>query len=239
MAFSRILDAWRRRGLPTNRRALQCSQTSYSQFGEDLLADTIFGKNYRTGRFLDIGCFDPQKWSNTYRFYQKGWQGVAIDPNDAFAALWKKYRPRDLFLNMAVSDQPGSRSYFKYDGMPQGNRLEESDLPSLGEHDTASVPCDSLQNILAQHWDSGRAIDLMNIDCEGHDLTILQSGDFDRFRPRVLIVEDHEHLRHSPIDVFCESVEYKLLAFSAKSKLYGDRRWMATRKAKASADKQS
>ena len=234
MALNSIFDAWRRRGLPTGRRALQCSQSSYSQFAEDLIAHTIFGNTYRTGRYLDIGCFDPQKWSNTYRFYQQGWQGVCIDPNDAFASLWKKHRPRDLFLNMAVSDEHGSRTYLKYEGIPQGNRLEESDLPSPGKHDAQSVPCDSLLNILNQHWEAGREMDLMSIDCEGHDLTILHSGDFERYRPRVLIVEDHAHLKHSPIDDFCEAAEYKLLGFSAKSKLYGDRRWMATRNPKTS-----
>lgn len=227
----KLINAWRRRGLPTNPRALKFCQSSYAQFGEDLLADTIFGKSYGTGHYVDVGCFDPQKWSNTYRFYQMGWTGIAIDPNDAYAELWERYRPKDQFVRKAVSDQPGTSSYLKYPGMPQGNRLQQSTLPSAGEHESEVVPCDSLSGILDKYWMQGRVIDLMSIDCEGHDLAVLESGDFDRFRPRVLIVEDHDHLKRSPIDEFCLALDYKLLAFSAKSKLYGDRRWMSTRNA--------
>ena len=36
----------------------------------------------------------------------------------------------------------------------------------------------------------GQAIDFLNVDVEGHDLEVLESNDWKRFRPKVIVVED-------------------------------------------------
>jgi hypothetical protein len=38
----------------------------------------------------------------------------------------------------------------------------------------------------------GQAIDFMNVDVEGHDREVLESNDWDRFRPKFIVVEDKE-----------------------------------------------
>ena len=38
----------------------------------------FFPKKYK-GFFVDVGCFHPIKYNNTYRLYRKGWRGVNID----------------------------------------------------------------------------------------------------------------------------------------------------------------
>ena len=37
---------------------------------------------------------------------------------------------------------------------------------------------------------AGQAIDFLSVDCEGSDLGVLRSNDWDRFQPRVIAVED-------------------------------------------------
>lgn len=220
-----IHAAWKRRGLPTNVRGLRHCQVSYSQFGEDLIAEAVFGSNYSGGAYVDVGCFDPQKWSNTYRFYQKGWTGLCIDPNRVMAPAWKRVRSRDTFLNVAIGTDSGTIGYVQNERFPQENRVA-----SVDDECPESVRCERLDAVLAKHWDASKTIDLMSIDCEGHDLVVLRSNDLERFRPRVLIVEDHARLNRSAIDEYCELYEYRLVGFTALSKVFGDLRWFAERR---------
>jgi len=57
----------------------------YSQFGEDQILDKLLPE--KKGFFLDIGAGRPIRYSNTYLFYKRGWNGILIDPltaNDFF-----------------------------------------------------------------------------------------------------------------------------------------------------------
>ena len=54
---------------------------SYSQQAEDLSIQRYFGEEKMNGFFVDVGAFDPIKYSNTYLFYKKGWRGINIEPN--------------------------------------------------------------------------------------------------------------------------------------------------------------
>lgn len=63
--FSRFSRFWKSRGIPTNLSALKYANAPYSQFGEDrVLMHYLKGVSH--GTYVDIGCFDPIKWSNTY-----------------------------------------------------------------------------------------------------------------------------------------------------------------------------
>lgn len=232
--LARIMQAWKRRGLPIGRRSLRFSQVSYSQFGEDLIAEATFGTAYRGGRYVDVGCFDPQKWSNTYRFYLKGWSGICVDPNSEFIKLWHKYRSRDTFVNVAVSSQSGEAAYTKSDDFPQENQLLLGARQQRPGAPTTVVRTERLDQIITKHHPAGEAIDFMSVDCEWHDLVVLQSNDFIRYRPRVLIVEDVDRRVDSPIDRFCGDAEYKLVGMSAQSKVFADERWLADRRSTVS-----
>jgi hypothetical protein len=62
----------------------------------------------------------------------------------------------------------------------------------------------------------------MSIDCEGHDLSVLKSNNFSKFRPRMLIVEDHEGMGHTPIHSYCLGLGFKLSSIVNVSRLYVD-----------------
>jgi hypothetical protein len=49
-----------------------------------------------------------------------------------------------------------------------------------------------LAEVLERHLPAGQTIDFMSVDVEGNDLAALQSNDWDRYRPRVVVVEDVE-----------------------------------------------
>ena len=52
----------------------------YSQWGEDLFIQKYF-KDKIKGFYLDIGCFHPIMYSNTFLLFNKGWSGINIDLN--------------------------------------------------------------------------------------------------------------------------------------------------------------
>ena len=56
-------------------------RTYYSQFGEDTILRELLGKK-RGGVYVDVGCYHPRKFSNTYLLHRRGWSGVNIDMED-------------------------------------------------------------------------------------------------------------------------------------------------------------
>jgi FkbM family methyltransferase len=62
------------------------------------------------GRFLDIGAWHPECFSNTRALYLKGWSGVMVEPSPVpFANLLKEYGKDDrvkLVLAAVADDSP-------------------------------------------------------------------------------------------------------------------------------------
>src|SRR5262249_8232028 len=75
---------------------------SYSQEGEDLILDRILDSK-RTGFYIDVGCHHPFRFSNSYLFYRRGWQGICVDPLPEAKSSFRRYRPRDTFVETAVA----------------------------------------------------------------------------------------------------------------------------------------
>ena len=68
----------------------------YSQFGEDIILREILKKEISNGFYIDVGCYHPKKFSNTYRLYKKGWSGINIDMEEDKISLFNMVRPRDI-----------------------------------------------------------------------------------------------------------------------------------------------
>jgi hypothetical protein len=75
---------------------------SYSQFGEDAIARSYFyHKNslHSGGYYVDIGAYDPFKFSNTFIFHEFGWKGINVDLSEISIDQFKNHRPFDINLN--------------------------------------------------------------------------------------------------------------------------------------------
>ena len=66
---------------------------SYSQCGQAIFVYNIL-KN-KNGKFLDLGCYLPQKINNTYLLELNGWYGVSVDIVD-YKQEWKNRK--NIFL---------------------------------------------------------------------------------------------------------------------------------------------
>ncbi len=68
---------------------------SYAQNREDIIIDAFF-KGKSSGFYVDVGANHPVVDSVTKLFYQKGWNGINIEPNPRMASLLIADRPRDI-----------------------------------------------------------------------------------------------------------------------------------------------
>lgn len=216
----KLLTTFSRRPFPRNLHALRSCRISYGQFGEDLLLTHLLGYEKTDGTYVDVGCFHPVDYSNTYIFYQRGWSGVAIDPNPTLRPLWERYRPRDRFINAAASDREGSMTYAVHRLHPACNRLlpQRPETPPA-DCDLLTVPARPINAILAEQIPD-RPIDLLNIDCEGHDLVILQTLNFARHQPRVIAAEDAAPGLDSPLCTFLAPLGYRCEAHIGLTKIF-------------------
>lgn len=169
------------------------AHSSYSLNREDLILDKLCAKN-RAGFYVDVGANDPLRLSNTQHFYKKGWWGVNIEPNPLAQVRFNKLRPRDINVCAAVGPVDGQKLPF-YVMFPTtistfSEKYRDLNLKRGCEHvETLQLPLEKLGTILAKHVPPNIDIDFMSIDTEGHDMIALETNDWDRFRPRVLVIE--------------------------------------------------
>ena len=167
---------------------------SYSSFGEDRLILKFLAKQ-PAGFYVDVGAHAPIDYSNTYALYQRGWRGLAIDQDPDEIAAFKRTRPEDTALQLAIGSKPGKvtlhlfndRSMNTVDEMVYAKTLAN---PRKHHQGDILVERNTLAAVLAEHVPAGRTVDFMNVDCEGVDLDVLRSNDWARFHPKLLAVED-------------------------------------------------
>jgi len=99
------------------------------------------------------------------------------------------------------------------------NTLDKDLAAHYKKHSTllgvVTLPIRSLESILDENLPSGVKIDFLSIDCEGLDLSILQSNNFSKYRPRFIVIEiafaSLEEILSSPIAIFLFTKGYRLI----------------------------
>ena len=208
------LGRWLRNYVPIGR-------ISYSQEGEDLVLARIFGEQeIATGFFVDIGAHHPTRFSNTYYFYRRGWRGINVDALPGTRKLFQRLRPRDITVECGVGLQEGSLKYFVFNE-PALNTFSEQEAIKKECRpyrivDTLLIPVVPLKKILDEHLPGGVQIDFMTVDVEGFDHEVISSNDWNRYRPRVVLVEllntDLQDLEEHPTAQILLKHNYRAIA---------------------------
>lgn len=169
---------------------------SFSSAGEDMILRHIIGSDKMEGFYVDVGAYDPVLGSNTYFFYTNGWRGINVEARPGSRKLFDKVRPRDTNLEVGVSREHGELTYYFISEDSTMNSFSREFLEHTGAISAVKreiqVPVMPLSDILERHLPEGQRIDFMSVDVEGHDLQALESNDWERFRPRFVVVEDKE-----------------------------------------------
>ena len=78
------------------------------------------------GTFIDIGCYHPEKFNNTYLLEQHGWVGIALDIFD-FSEMWLSRTTPFIWadaLTYDYSDLPQLIDYLSLDVEGEGDRFK-------------------------------------------------------------------------------------------------------------------
>ena len=169
-----------------------------SQFGEEKFVLSFFDKRYK-GKFLDIGCFHPTRHNNTYKMYKSGWHGINIDLIPLTIELFNFARIKDININAAISNNEETKKLYFVDELNTQNTLEANHLSFLKNHHNLREEDISLQEIKTKRLDkildnyNFNNIDFMNIDVEGHELNVLNSIDFSKYKIKFICIEMIDH----------------------------------------------
>lgn len=173
------------------RPYLRNLNASFSQYGEDRVFNVLLQPG-SSGTYVDVGAHHPYDGSNTYGLYLKGWRGLTVDPNPAFAGDYARWRPGDTHLVEGVAAEPCELTYHAYSNSLYNTLSEQRAAHLAGRGMVATrrmIAARPLSAIVEEHL-PGRQIDLLSVDCEGLDLEVIRSLDLAANRPTAIIMED-------------------------------------------------
>jgi FkbM family methyltransferase len=180
---------------------------SYAQNFEDVILRRVL-RDVARGFFVDVGAHDPEFMSLTKAFTEMGWRGINIEPSSTFDKF-PSARPNDINLNCAVSDHDGTATLHEYPDGPGLTRLDSVVTEVMKSHTQRvikqTVPVRTLTSIFEEHA-TAQVVDFMSIDVEGHERAVLTGNDWQRFRPRVLVIEATETLTEKPTHHLWEEI---------------------------------
>lgn len=150
----------------------------------------------KQGTFVDIGCNHPVENNNTYLFYRLGWRGLCIDANPVFAPLYAELRPEDKFLNCGVGATASSLTFYRFEQAHPVSTFSKAHADFWAEatggasqYQTETVQVKNINEILTEA--DIAEVDVLSVDIEMLDAEVILSFDFNRWRPRVIAIEDH------------------------------------------------
>lgn len=185
----------------------------YSQNREDLILAS-FLRNVSAGFYVDVGANHPEQDSVTKLFYDKGWSGINIEPNENKHIELCQQRPRDINIRVGLSSQSGTLLFRTYanDGLSTFSSDSKQMWESLS-HVEEPMEVSTLSQILMQHRPTGD-IHFLKVDAEGLELEILLGNGWHLFRPWVLCIERAAfHPRRLAISAFLEAWSYAHVFF--------------------------
>lgn len=165
---------------------------SYAQNFEDVMLWRALG-GIEQGFYIDVGAADPVDMSVTKAFYDAGWRGVNIEPGRHYFERLREARPEDVNLDVALAERPGSRVFHEiaetglstlHDEVAEGHRRDGFRVSAR------PVTVMTLADVCRTHATGD--IHFLKIDVEGAETDVIAGGDFERFRPWIILLEATE-----------------------------------------------
>jgi len=187
------------------------AQKSYSQEGEDMILQRFFGKQ-NDGFYVDVGAHHPKRFSNTYLFYKKGWNGINVDAMPNSMKRFNRSRPRDINIEKPISKKKQILTYYGFNEPALNGFSKELSEERNGKDGyfiefTRDIETCTLEEILDNNLPENQEIDFLSIDVEGWDFEVLKSNNFEKYRPKVILIE----LLESSLSSIKNNERYKFL----------------------------
>lgn len=133
---------------------------------------------------------------------------INIDPLPSCINRFKRLRPSDINLNIGISDKTGEMEYYDFEepafnttNPVRAEHILKNGYTKLKEKTTIKI--DTLKNVLDSYL-GAREIDLLTIDVETMELSVLKSNDWDKYRPKFIIMESIVNARESLDNIYTD-----------------------------------
>lgn len=200
-----LLNNWMlTRNAESQQLKLRYGPSTNSEHEEEWILRDFFGTT-RNGVFVDIGASDYRKFSNTfYLETELGWSGLAVDALKEFEADYVKHRPKTRFRSFFVSDRSNEQATMYF--LKNNTLVTSSDKGFTQRYgkEVAEIttPTITLNDLLDKEGIS--TFQFMSMDIELAEPKALAGFDIERFRPRLVCIEDHPEVRQQILDYFAE-----------------------------------
>jgi FkbM family methyltransferase len=175
---------------------------SYAQNHEDVMLYRALRK-VKQGFYIDVGAQDPIIDSVTMAFYERGWHGINIEPNQEYSRRLQSERPHDINLATAVGAETGVLGFYEvaHTGLSTANAQYAQRHAEAGYSvKRREVVCTTLDRIC--HDCRVGTVHFLNIDVEGSERAVLEGFSFETVRPWLVVIEATEP--NSNHEVFAE-----------------------------------
>ena len=181
-----------------------------SQLYQDVFANFIVGNKFEK-TFLEFGATDGYSLSNSYLLENIfNWKGVLSEPSTQWHESLKKNRKNTKILTKCIWKESGKKLDFFMSDQGEFSTLKdfiESDKISIPTNTemrkksgkTISVETISLNEVVKDYFGS-ICPSYISIDTEGSEYEILQSFDFENFKPKLFTIEHNHTPAESKID---------------------------------------
>ena len=206
------------------------AQKSYSQEGEDMILKRLFEKQIN-GFYIDVGAHHPRRFSNTYLFYKKGWSGINIDAMPNSMKRFNRLRPRDINIEKPISEKKQILTYYGFNEPALNGFSKELSEERNGKSGyfikfTNDIETCTLEEILDNNLPENQEIDFLNIDVEGLDFEVLKSNNFEKNRPKIILIEilnsSLNDIQKNKVSIYLRSVDYHVYAKSINTVVFID-----------------
>jgi FkbM family methyltransferase len=165
-------------------------QLSYTQNLEDYHLSLAF-PGRQTGTYIDVGAGHPVADNVSFWFYERGWQGIVVEPQPDLAALYRYLRPRDLVVRALVGRECGEMDFHVVERLHGFSTMVEKHAKQAqafgAGYRTVRMPVMTLAELCRRH--SVVEVDFLKVDVEGAEADVLLGGDWQRVRPKIVVAE--------------------------------------------------
>jgi len=202
---------------------------SYSQEGEDMILIRLF-ENQQSGFYVDVGAHHPKRFSNTYFFYKKGWRGINIDAMPDSMRPFNKIRPRDINIEKPVSDKKQVLTYYAFNEPALNGFSKELSDERANQNNNyhiifeKDIETSTLTEILDNNLPQNQEIDFLSIDVEGLDFMVLKSNNFEKYKPKVILIEilgsSLTDIENNEISKYLKGFDYSIYAKAVNTVIF-------------------
>lgn len=148
--------------------------------------------SYPNGVFLEVGANDGIRQSNTYIFEKFfGWTGILIEPSSWYNYLTEN-RPNSIIFNCALVSYdwnlPTIKGSFINSSIEAGNLMSTTEQSTLfKKNQSIEVKASTIDDVISTT--TFTKFDLISLDCEGSEFSILNGFNFRRHSTKYFLIE--------------------------------------------------